>query len=313
SSLVQELASVGITVSDMDEAIAFYSNVLTFETVSDTEIYGREYEQLHNISGMRARVVQMRLGTEMIELTEYLSPRGRPIPVDSRSNDLWFQHIAIVVKDMDAAYQRLLTFDVQHVSPSPQRLPDTIPAAAGIEAFYFRDPDGHNLELIAFPPDKGNPRWQEPTDALFLGIDHTAIGISDTTTSLEFYQDYLGLEVVGRSENVGPEQENLNNVVGAHLQITGLTAGAGPGLEFLDYLAPTTGRPYPPDSQPNDLWHWDTTFVVQDAEAIATHLYNADVPFISPGSISTPTQALGFSKGFLVRDPDGHAIRIIER
>ena len=50
------------------------------------------------------RVVRMKLGDEFIELTEYLAPRGRAFPIDSRSNDRWFQHVAIIVSDMDKAY-----------------------------------------------------------------------------------------------------------------------------------------------------------------------------------------------------------------
>lgn len=309
---VEALATVGMTVSDMDRAVEFYEQVLTFEKISDIEVHGRAYEQLQGVFGIRMRVVQMQLGNEVIELTDYLTSGGRPIPADSRSNDLWFQHIAIVVSDMDAAYQRLREFGVQHVSTAPQRLPETIPAAAGIEAFYFQDPDGHNLELIFFPSDKGDPRWQEPTDALFLGIDHTAIGISDTETSRQFYEDILGLEIVGNSMNFGTEQEHLNNVFGARLNITGLRAPEGMGLEFLDYLSPATGRPYPPDSHAHDLWHWDTTFVVEDADAIAEKLQDEGVPFISSGVVDMPERSLGFTQGLLVRDPDGHAIRIIE-
>ncbi|MEM9266605.1 MAG: VOC family protein [Cyanobacteria bacterium P01_F01_bin.13] len=301
-----------MTVSDMDTALRFYSNVLTFEKISDVEVFGREIELLQGIFGVRMRVVQMRLGSEVIELTQYLTPQGQPIPVDSRSNDLWFQHIAIVVSDMDEAYERLRNFNVQHVSTGPQRLPEYIPAAAGIEAFYFQDPDGHNLEIIYFPEGKGNPRWQENNENLFLGIDHTAIGVADTVTSLAFYQDLLGLEVAGASFNYGPEQEHLNNVFGARLHISGLTAGAVIGVEFLDYLSPATGRPYPEDSQPNDLWHWDITMVVKDAAATANRLQHAGVPFISSGLVELPNATLGFRKGFLVRDPDGHAIRVVE-
>lgn len=312
ASAVEAVASAGMTVSDMDRAVAFYERVLSFEKISDVEVYGRDYERLQGLFGLRMRVVQMRLGDEIIELTDYLTAGGRPIPVDSRSNDLWFQHIAIVVSDMDAAYQRLREFGVQHVSTAPQRLPDTIPAAAGIEAFYFQDPDGHTLELIFFPPDKGDPRWQEPADELFLGIDHTAIGIDDTATSLEFYRDLLGLEIAGTSMNFGPEQERLNNVLGARLHITGLRAPAGFGVEFLDYLSPSSGRPYPSDSQAHDLWHWDITVVVDDAEAMGDRLQSAGVPFISSGVVALSEPTLGFSQGFLVRDPDGHAVRIIE-
>src|SRR5205807_1980594 len=79
--------------------------------------------------------------------------------VESRSNDRWFQHVAIIVSDMAAAYARLRSFNVQHASSGPQRLPDWNRNAGGIEAFYFRDPDGHNLEVLAFPAGKGLARW----------------------------------------------------------------------------------------------------------------------------------------------------------
>ena len=309
---VQDVPVIGMVVSDMDEAMRFYSQVLNFQPISDVETFGREIELLKGVFGARIRVVQMQLGSEVIELTQYLTPQGRPIPVDSHSNDLWFQHIAIVVSDMEAAYQRLRDFDVQHVSTAPQRLPEYIPAAAGIEAFYFQDPDGHNLEIIYFPEGKGNPRWQGSDGELFLGIDHTAIGVDDTAISLAFYRDLLGLEVAGESINYGPEQEHLNNVFGARLHISGLTAGSGIGVEFLDYLTPAAGRPYPPDSQANDLWHWAITMVVEDADAAAAYLQQAGVPFISSGLVTLPDSSLGFQQGFLVRDPDGHAIRIIE-
>src|SRR5687767_6690918 len=101
---VAAVGSVGMTVSDMDRAIDFYSTVLSFQKVSDVEIAGEAYEQLVGVFGARARVVRMRLGEESIELTEFLAPRGRPIPPDSRSQDGWFQHIAIIVTDMDRAY-----------------------------------------------------------------------------------------------------------------------------------------------------------------------------------------------------------------
>src|SRR5216117_1721562 len=167
--------SVGMTVSDMDHSVAFYS-ALTFQKVSDVEVLGEQYEHLEGVFGARMRIVRMKLGNEFVDLTEYLAPRGRPIPVDSRSNDLWFQHIAIVVRDMDHAFEKLRALKVQFVSTAPQTLPASIPAAAGIKAFYFRDPDQHNLEIIYFPLGKGDPRWQEKKDKLFLGIDHTAIG-----------------------------------------------------------------------------------------------------------------------------------------
>src|SRR5436189_5963866 len=201
------LESIGMTVSDMDRAVEFYS-ALTFQKVSDVEVLGEQYEHLEGVFGARMRIVRMQLGNEYLDLTEYLTPRGRLIPADSRSNDLWFQHIAIVVRDMDQAFEKLRALKVQFVSTGPQTLPASLPAAAGIKAFYFRDPDGHNLEVIYFPPGKGDPRWQEKTDKLFLGIDHTAIGIANTEPVCIFIATCSGFaklakaKILGRSRNI---------------------------------------------------------------------------------------------------------------
>src|SRR5438046_6300728 len=111
--------SVGMTVSDMDRSVAFYS-ALTFQKVSDIEVFGEEFEHLEGVFGARMRIVRMQLGNEFVDLTEYLAPRGRSIPLDSRSNDLWFQHIAIVVRDMDQAFEKLRALKVQFVSTGPQ-------------------------------------------------------------------------------------------------------------------------------------------------------------------------------------------------
>ena len=310
---VRGVEAVGFTVSDMDRSVDFFSRILDFEKVSDREVAGEAYEHLQGVFGLRMRVVRMRLGDEQIELTEYLAPRGRSIPEDARSNDRSFQHVAIIVSDMKAAYRRLRENKVRHASSGPQRLPDWNENAAGIEAFYFKDPDGHPLEILAFPNGKGAAKWHQATGKLFLGIDHTAIVVGDTEASLGFYWGLLGLSVAGHSENYGTEQEHLNNVFGARLRITALRADAGPGIELLEYLAPRDGRPYPPDLKPNDLAHWQTTLVADGAEGGWRRLLDAGVLFVSPGSVALPDASLGFSKGLLTRDPDGHAVRVVQR
>jgi len=254
----------------------------------------------------------MRLGDESIELTEYLTPKGRPIPVDSRSNDRWFQHVAIIVSDIDRAYQLLRQNHVQHASTGPQRLPDWNKNAAGISAFYFKDPDGHTLEILQFPPDKGDPKWHARTDKLFLGIDHTAIVVADTETSLKFYHDLLGMRIVGSSENYGTEQEHLNNVFGARLRITSLRAAKAPGVELLEYLAPRDGRPIPADERADDIVHWQTEMATDNASAAEERLHRARVPFVSSGTVALDPK-LGFRRGLLVRDPDGHVVELAER
>jgi catechol 2,3-dioxygenase-like lactoylglutathione lyase family enzyme len=302
--------SVGMTVGDLDRSVAFFTGVLGFTEESRAELAGRRYELLAGVFGARVRVARLRLGEERVELTEYLAPRGRPYPADTRGNDRWFQHIAIIVSDMDRAYARLREHGVAHASTGPQRLPDWNPNAGGISAYYFRDPDGHFLEVLAFPPGKGLPEWQRK-DALFLGIDHTAIVVGSTEQALGFYRDALGLQVVGGSENLGEEQEHLNNVFGARLRITTLRAPRGPGIELLEYLAPRDGRPTPLDLKANDLAHWQTTVTSRDIGALLANQHGGGL--VSPDVVSVDPAATGFARGLTIRDPDGHAVRLIER
>jgi catechol 2,3-dioxygenase-like lactoylglutathione lyase family enzyme len=309
---VSTVDAIGFTVSDIERAVAFYTTVLPFQKISETEIHGRAAEDLKGLFGIRYKKVRLRLGSEEIELTDYLTQGGRPIPVDSRSNDLWFQHIAIVVSNMDSAYARLRRFDVAHVSTAPQTLPKTIPQAEGIRAFYFRDPDGHNLELIFFPEGKGDRRWHVNKSDIFLGIDHTAIGVSRTFQSRMFYNELLGIGYKGESFNFGEEQEHLNNVAGAKLHISGNRATDGPGVEFLEYTSPRGGRKYPADARPDDLVHWETIFVTDSIDLLYQKLKNAKVRFIS-NSIAMCNNQGEYKRGFYVRDPDGHALGIFEK
>jgi catechol 2,3-dioxygenase-like lactoylglutathione lyase family enzyme len=310
---VSAVDDVGMTVSDMDRAVAFYTGVLPFSKISDRELSGRPYELLTGIFGARSRVVRLRLGSEEIELTEYLAPRGRPIPQDLRANDRVFQHIAIVVSDVDRAYARLKSHAVEHASTGPQRLPDWNPNAGGISAFYFRDPDRHFLEIISFPAGKGAPKWQAPAQNLFLGIDHTAIVVDDTNASLRFYRDALGMTVAGESENFDVEQEHLNNVFGARLRITSLRASGGLGIELLEYLAPRDGRSAPVDLRANDIAHWQTTLVAERLDPLLGLAREHRLSLVSPGPVDTTALGDGFRAGSLARDPDGHGVRFVSR
>ena len=303
------VAGVTPTVDDLDRAVPFYRDALSFVPVDTVETASPRVARLLGVFGARVRTVRLRLGNETIALTEFISPTGRPIPVDSRSNDLWFQHIAIVVRDMTAAYERLRSHNVRFISSAPQTLPESIPVAAGISAVYFRDPSGNPLELIHFPPDKGADRWQRATDALFLGVDHTAIGVADTDESLGFYRDQLGFEVAGGSINFGIEQERLTGVFGARVLITALRPpGGGIGVELLHYQAPGTGRAMPVDTRASDLWHAHIRIHTSDLEAVVQSLFDHGRPFVSPGIVDVTGTPLTAPHGAMVRDPSGHAL-----
>ena len=142
---------------------------------------------------------------------------------------------------------------------------------------------------------------------------HSMVRVRDLEAALRFYRDALGLRVAGGSENYGTEQEHLNNVAGAHLRITSLRAASGPAIELLEYLDPSDGRPYPADLRANDLAHWQTTLGVEDLDALARGLAEGRVRQVSAGAVAMPAAELGFAAGLLARDPDGHAVRLVDR
>ncbi len=210
-------------VRDLRSSRDFYVNVLGFVVAGSKDV-------------MSCDLV---LGEERITLTRIPeSPNARTSPPTSLEPG--FQHLALVVSDLAAAVARVRRFGITEISASPQVLPNWNPRARRIGAFYFRDPDGNPLELIAFPPGVGDPRWADQKRGLFLGIDHSAVVVEDTEASLRFWRDRCGLKVVGQSLNSGAEQERLGGNPGAIVLITLLRGPEGPGIELLDYLTPTT-------------------------------------------------------------------------
>jgi catechol 2,3-dioxygenase-like lactoylglutathione lyase family enzyme len=307
--VIRAVDGVEVVVSELARSKAFFESI-GFTSGPEDEPPSSAEAQRTGLPGAHVRPVQLTLGGEHLALLQYLAPGGgRPVPLDTRGNDLWFQHVAIVVSDMDRAFAWLRSQHVAYVSSGPQTLPQWNRAAAGIQAFYFADPDGHTLEVIHFPKGKGNPRWQAhpactrtPAElCLFLGIDHTAITVSDTDQSLAFYRDRLGLKVAGESENYGPEQEHLNGVFGARLRITALRAASGPGIELLQYLSPRGGRPMPNDARANDLFHWQIVVSASDSRVVSSAATMTGGRTISP---------VAQAREAFVRDRDGHALRV---
>lgn len=289
---------IGYSVSDLESIVDFYRTALDFDWVEGGGLE-RRFSKEDPDETRSARFARLRLGDEIVELVEY-TPSGRAIPV-SASNDLWFQHLAIVVSDIDAATRRALAHGATAVSVGgPQTIPASNATAGGIRAFYFRDPEDHVLELIWYPPGKGQPRWQA-RDRLFLGIDHTAIGVSDTVRSRAFYEDLLGFRKTGESSNHGPEQAALSGVHGARVEITGLSGRRGPGIELLRYHEPGAGRPMPADTRLEDLWHWEIALQVPQQSRLLERAREQNAVWSDPGA----------DAAVWLRDPDGHGIRVL--
>ncbi len=306
-ALAGAVTEVAFTVDDLDGPRRLLERI-------GATVVGEQHASAADVAaltGVRrgARVLRLRLGDEIISLVDHDGGAGRGWREGARSNDLDFQHIAIVVRDIDAAFAAVRPA-ITLVSPGPQRIPDSNPAAGGIRAHYLRTAEGDPLELIWYPAGRGDPRWQTAPGEL-LGIDHTAIASSDTDRSRAFY-GALGFRVAGEALNTGVEQERLSGVAGARVRITGMAGARGPGVELLEYLAPGPGRAARADASADDLDHVETEIEVSSLEAAITAAVAAGGTHVAgPAPCVLCDGARG--RGALVRDPDGHAIRLVER
>jgi len=243
--------------------------------------------------------VELRLGGQTNRLV-CPKPGGRSYPDDVAGWSPLFQHIAIVVVDMARACAHLST--LSGWTPISTSGPQVLPAASGgVSAFKFRDPEGHPLELIAFPPHAVPPQWQATLPNICLGIDHSAISVSSTATSIEFYEG-LGLDRSGGSLNVGREQALLDNVSNAVVEVTALTpAAATPHVELLCYRGDFDRRVQPQAS--NDTAATRLVLTVESRatlEAVCARLAGALLwgPEVHDDNLYRA----------LLYDPDGHLI-----
>ena len=240
---VQSLARVSFTVSDLNKLTRFYCDALGFSCLDEGPVPLSQLRVL-GLEGPANRA-RLQLGEQTLELLCPATP-GRAYPANSGATDIWFQHIAIVVNNMDDAYSRVCDYPITHISvDGPQRLP---PSTGRVRAFKFRDPDGHPLELIAFPSGTGDARWhQGSTYSAFLGVDHSGIVVRSARRSLAFYQS-LGFSVLSRTLNQGPEQDRLDGTLAVCVDVIGLRPGDAttPHVELLAYQRP----PVSPWSRP---------------------------------------------------------------
>jgi len=304
-SSVLRLLRVSRTVSDLKKTLAFYTDALGFSVTREAEIDEPAWGELMGIPGANGHSAILRLGKQELELLAY-DPPGRPYPPESKAIDFWFQHVAVVVSDVNMAYARLCQCSFAAITENgPQRLP---PNTGSVTAFKFHDPEGHPLELIHFPAGTGDAAWQQRLE-VFLGIDHTAIDVADMEQSIDFYSRLLGLSVISRSVNTGPEQARLDHATNVLVNVAALqpTMQGPPHIELLGYAQPAKDR-LPADPRSNDVVTDRMVLQVNDLPQMMEMLDAESIQFISPGLV---TMRNG-DRVALVSDPTGHMLMLME-
>ncbi|HXV95069.1 MAG TPA: VOC family protein, partial [Gaiellaceae bacterium] len=200
---------VGITVPDIDEAVAWFEDVLgcraplTFGPFSDPT--GTFMEDLLGVHprAVIERITMVRCGRSAnIELFEYDAPDQRT--TFPRNSDWAGHHIAFYVTDIDAAVAFMESKGVEKLLGP---LAVTEGPAAGQSINYFRAPFGTFIELISYPngmayeDDPGKPLWSPKRNGRrsvatsvpgLLGVDHVGITVPDVDEAVAWFEDVLG-------------------------------------------------------------------------------------------------------------------------
>lgn len=129
---------VGVTVSDLDRAIDFYTDTFGLDVVAEFSVGGETFSEAVAVDGASADFAHLDAGGAIVELVAY-DPRGEPEP-DPELNRPGTIHLGLSVDDVEA-FHAGLDDDVTTLSP-----PRT--TSSGTTILFVVDPDGNRIEVL---------------------------------------------------------------------------------------------------------------------------------------------------------------------
>jgi catechol 2,3-dioxygenase-like lactoylglutathione lyase family enzyme len=151
--LIEDVLHFSFTVADIEASTHWYQEIVGLELIHRQPGDNDYTRTLVGIDDAAIEVAHLRVPeahsgrfTPILELIQYVRPvadtHARPI------NNVGAAHLAFVVDDLSAEYDRLLAAGVDFVNP-PVRITEGV--NEGGSACYLRDPDGIALELLQRP------------------------------------------------------------------------------------------------------------------------------------------------------------------
>ena len=142
--MIGGMLHVAISVSNLDEALAFYRDALGMEVVRDLTLSGEKLSALVGLEGATIHNVALQGGGAEIQLLDFVSPKGKSSP-DRRPCDHGLAHVAFRVDDVQAMYDKLKAQGVK-INSEPTNVRE-----GGGQTFYCMGPDNVVLEFIQVP------------------------------------------------------------------------------------------------------------------------------------------------------------------
>ena len=128
----------GITVSELDRAVEFYTDTFGFAVAAEFSVGGDAFADAVDVAGAAGSFVHLDGGDTIVELVEY-DPSGEPTAEPSLDRP-GATHLGLAVDDVDAVYAGL--------DETVETLSEPRTTESGTTIFFLRDPDGNLVEVL---------------------------------------------------------------------------------------------------------------------------------------------------------------------
>lgn len=321
--MIRRFNHTSIAISDPDEMLAFYRDLLGLEVTSDFDTDEQPpqrrqvFKNIHAMPNGHFRMIRLKgpqpaLPEFALELKKWYAPTPKHFPDWQKQNDLGLHIIAFFVDDLKPVYEKLTGAGVACVSPPQQT--DTF------GCFKCYDPEGNVIEFLSRPANAPSPpalpppppRKEPPLVDFFR---HTSIAVENTEKMLGFYRDLLGLKVI-RDFDTDMEEpvskhwfQSIHGMPDAHFRMTRVNAPEAPlpnfALELKKWYSPNP-RPLPNWQRQCDIGLHIVAFEVKNLDLVYEKVWNAGVKTVSP--VQRRPNGRGCFKCY---DPEGNVIEFL--
>lgn len=322
--MIRRFTHTSIAMSDPDEMLGFYRNLLGMEVMNDFDTATAEpqrqqfFKTIHAMPQAHIRFVSLKcsqppLPEFALELKKWYAPTPEALPDWQRQNDLGLHIIAFFVDDLNPVYEKVLKAGVTCIS-TPQR-------TTTVGCFKCYDPEGNVIEFIERPANvpprpAPPPQSQRQGPPLVDRLTHTSIAVKDTEKMLGFYRDLLGLQLTTDHDTLAHEParqqfyKKIHGMPETHFRMTRLKAPEAPlatmALELKKWYFPSA-RPLPNWQRQCDIGLHIVAFRVSNLGLVYEKVGNAGVKTISP-----PQWVPGGVGCFKCYDPEGNVVEFLQ-
>lgn len=138
--MIGEAHHHGVTVSDIEDSLAFYRDALGLPVEDRFTLSGQNFSRFVDVEGAEVEIVFFDAGGCAFEILDYRTPPGENVNDGVANNDVGAAHFCFEVDDVTEVYDDL-SGEADFLS-EPQTL------ESGAEVVYAEDPDGNIIEFL---------------------------------------------------------------------------------------------------------------------------------------------------------------------